>query len=188
MTDELPVHVSRQEPRGLEVPPTVEVEGSFDVRFVNHGDSVYVHLHLDDGLSELGSIEASNHFVEGDSERIIRVDVDTDRLGDQPVTGKLKLSSAHGATTRWVDVELQKPEDENNTVEVDESLARPQPEESESGTLFDKPELLVLGLGAFALIVAASAAVIFDNVVVLIGSLLVLAGVLGAMFFLINSE
>ena len=188
MTDELPVHVGREKPRGLEVPGSIDVEGSFDIRFVNHGESVYVHVHLDEGLSDLGSIEAGNHFVEGESQRFIRVDVDTDRLGDEPVLGKLKVSSAHGAETRWVDVELHKPEEERESVEVDESLSHPQPEEPEPEPLVDKPELIVLGLGALALIVAAGAAVVIQNMVVLIGSLLVLGGVLVAMFFLINAE
>jgi len=63
VTDTLPVHVNRDQLHGLEVPNEVEVSGSFDVVLQNHGESVHVHLHLDDDLSDIATLSANNHHV-----------------------------------------------------------------------------------------------------------------------------
>jgi hypothetical protein len=185
--DELPVHVSRKALHQLEVPPTFEAGHSFDVMLVNHGESLHVHLHLDDSLSEFASMDASNHYVEGDSHRAVRIAVDTDRLPDDGVFGRLKVASAYGSETRWIDVELEPPETERQTVEVDEELAKPQPKRDGSATdgPVASPELSVLALGGVALVVAILAAVFVGDTLVLLGSLAVLGGVLVALYLLL---
>jgi hypothetical protein len=187
VTDELPVHISRETLHTLEVPDSFQASDSFDVRLINHGESLHVHLHLDDPLSEVAAIDAGNHYVERESQRFVRVNVDTDRLDGEPVFGKLKVASAYGAETRWVDVEIVEPEDSEESVRVDESLSQPQrsPAESESSPV-PIPELLVFGLGVLALIVAAVAALVIDQTIMLLGALIVLGGVLIAMFFLLQ--
>ena len=188
MTDELPVHISREELHSLEVPSLFQTTGPFDVRLVNHGESLHIHLHLDDPLSEVAAIDAGNHYVESESERHVRVDVDTDRLGEDPHRGKLKIASGYGAETRWVDVELTEPQPESDSVTVDESLAQPQPNDAGSNSLFDNPELPVIGLGLVALLVAGLAAVVIQDTLILLGALVVLAGVFVALFFLLRNR
>ena len=188
MPGQLPVHVNRVELHALEVPAAFEAHDSFDVALVNHGESLHVHLHLDDALSQVATIEASNHYVEGDSTRVVRVTVDEaglERLGE--VHGKIKVASAYGAQTRWIDVDLSERDEEDDTVQVDESLAEPRstPEEPET-PLLGRPEVPVLAMGGLALVVALLAAVIIDNAFVLVGALAVLAGVLVAMYFLLT--
>ena len=187
MTDELPVHISRDELHALEVPESFQAADSFDVRLINHGESLHVHLHLDDPLSEVAAIDASNHFVERESQRFVRVTVDTDRLDGTSHVGKLKVASAYGAETRWIDVEIVEPDETRNSVQVDESLAQPQrrPAREESSPL-PGPQLLVFGLGALALVVALVAALVIQETLVLVGSLIVLGGVLVALFFLLQ--
>lgn len=186
MPDTLPVHLNREELHAVEVPDAFETSDSFDVALVNHGTSVHVHLHLDDALSEVASLDASNHFIDGETRRAAHVSVN----GSGPVTGKLKVASAYGAQTRYVDIRLTEPEETESTVEVDESLSRPQPTTtnrpngSDGDGLVDSPELVVLGLGALALVAAVVAAVVIDQMVVLLGALVVLAGVLAALFVL----
>jgi len=189
VTDELPVHVSREGLHSLEVPESVEVTGPFDVRLINHAEPLHVHLHLDDPLSEVAAIEAGNHYVERESERFVRVDVDTDRLDGETLFGKLKVASAYGAETRWVDVEVVEPEVAESSVRVDESLAQPQPsrEPAASGAGVD-PKLVVLGLGLVAFAVAVAAAVLIQQTIVLLGSLAAIGGVLVALFFLLQGE
>ena len=187
MTDELPVHVSRTELHAIEVPPTVEVEGSFDVRLQNHGESLHIHLHLDDDLSEVAAIDAGNHYVEGGSERRVRVEVDPSQLAEDGIFGQLKIASAYGAETRWVDVEVSPPETTGDPVEVDESLAKPQPRDVDPSPRFEHSEILVLALGAVALLVAALTALLVQNIVILAGSILVLGGVLVALYFLLQA-
>ncbi|QSG08862.1 DUF7524 family protein [Halapricum desulfuricans] len=191
MTDTLPVHVNRGQLHGLEVPNEVEVSGSFDVVLQNHGESVHVHLHLDDALSDIATLAANNHHVASDSSRRVTVDVS----GSGPARGKLKVVTAYGATTRYVDVVLTEPENERRDVTVDESLSKPQPQavSAHSGTTDPgasdfplRPEMAVLGLGGVALAIAAVAALVLDNTVVLLGSFVVLAGVLVAVYQLIR--
>ncbi len=187
MPDELPVHINREELHSLEVPATFEADGSFDVRLVNHGESLHVHLHLDDSLSEAAAVDAVNHYVEGSSQRFVRVDVDTDRLDGDRTVGKLKVASGYGATTRWIDVELSEPRPEEDSMDIDESLAKPQPTEPDSLVL-GSPEIPVLVLGAVALLVAALAVFLVESTVILAGSIVVLAGVLAALGFLITDR
>lgn len=186
MTDSLPVHVSRKELHSLEVPPSFETEGSFDVRLINHGESIHVHLHLDDPLSEVAQLDAGNHFVEGETERYVRVDVDPAQLDGDRHRGKLKIATAYGAQTRWIDIEITEPKPETERVQVDESLATPQPTEESGPSLLDRPAVPVLVLAALALVVAGTAAVVFDDLLIALGALVVLGGVAGAVFFLLR--
>jgi hypothetical protein len=186
----LPVHVNREELHALDVPDAFETTGSFDLRLVNHGQSVHVHLHLDDALSEVATLEATNHFVDGQSERPVRVHVN----GDGPVRGKIKVASAYGAQTRYVDVDVVEAEEPEETVTVDESLSQPQPtrrptdpDDSLTATLAENPEVLVLALGGLALVAALIAALVLQNTLVVLGALAVLAGVLVALYVLVSA-
>jgi hypothetical protein len=179
------VHVNRDELHAVDVQPSFDAHEAFDVRLVNHGESLHLHLHLDDGLSRVARIDASNHYVEGDSERVVRVEVDDSALGSEPIRGKLKIASAYGAETRWVDVTLTEPEEADESVRVDESLSRPKPAEpTDEPSTLARPEVPVLALGAVALLAALVAAIVLEDTLVLVGSLIVLAGVLVALFFL----
>jgi hypothetical protein len=185
VTDELSVHINRDELHSLDVPESFETDDSFDIRLVNHGQPLHVHLHLDDPLSERAKIEAVNHYVEG--ERLVRVEANTDGLDGSTYVGKLKIASGYGATTRWIDVELTEPREAAKSMNIDESLAKPQPKEPEP-SLFDRPEIPVLALAAVALALGAVTAVLIDSTAVLVGSLVVLGGVLVALFFLVRNE
>lgn len=190
MPSDLPVHVNRGQLHSLDVQPSFEGHGPFDVRLVNHGESLHVHVHLDDGLSRVAAIDAANHYVEQDSTRVVRVDVNEDALGEEPIRGKLKVASAYGAETRWIDVELTEPTPEETPVQVDESLAkpRPEPERSPSPTLL-RPEVGVIALGFLALVVALGVALTVGNTPpLLVGALVVLGGVLVALFFLVGGQ
>ncbi len=186
MTDELPVHISREELHTLEVPASFEATDSFDVRLINHGESLHVHLHLDDPLSEVAAIDASNHYVEGDTERRVRVEVNTDRLGEEELLGKLKVASAYGAETRWIDILLSEPDPEAESVQVDESLAQPQRPQTENEPVVENPASLVLGLALVAVLVAVVAAVTIAEPIIAGGALVVVGGVLVALFFLLQ--
>jgi hypothetical protein len=188
VTDELPVHISREGLHTLEVPASFEATGSFDIRLVNHGESLHVHLHLDDPLSEMAAIDAGNHYVEGESERLVRVNVDESKLSQETRLGKLKVASAYGAETRWIDIELSEPDPENETVRVDESLAQPQTTQEESEPVIENPAALVLGLGLVAVLVAALAAASIADPLVAGGALVVFGGVLVALFFLLADQ
>lgn len=182
------MHVNRGELHSLQVPDSFEGTGSFVVRVVNHGESSHVHVHLDDDLSSVASIGAGNHYVEGGTERTIRVDVDESRLTEEPIRGSIKVAVAYGASTHWIDVELGLPQKGAGPVEIDESLATPPPRDDGSvlRTVIDRPELPVLGLGILAIVVALLAALVLENVYVLVGSMAVLVGVMVALYLLVS--
>lgn len=188
MTDELPVHINREELHALDVPTSFESAGAFDIRLINHGEPLRVHLHLDDSLSSVASIEASNHYVEGDTERYVRVEVDESGLDEQGTLGKLKVVSGYGAKTRWIDVELTEPDPQTKSVTVDESLAQPQQPEPQSEPVVQNPAALVLGLGLVALVLAIVAVVFIQEPVVILGALVVLGGVMLALYFLLRDN
>lgn len=195
MPDTLPVHVNREELHGVEVPNTFETTGSFAIELDNHGEPLHVHLHLDDALSDVATLEANNHYVEAESTRLVQVDV----RGPASVRGKLKVVSAYGATTRYVDVVISKPDEQEGSVRVDESLNKPRPKgptgggptgggpaDGSSSMLSDRPDIGVLALGGVALVAATYAAVVLQNTAVVLGALAVLAGVLVAVYMLVQ--
>ena len=184
MTDSIPVHINRQQLHGLEVPAGFETSESFDVRLINHGEALHVHLHIDDDLSEVATLEATNHYVKPETERRVRVDVAED--APRPVRGSLKVVTGYGAQTRYIDVDVVEPSADQDPVEVDEELGKPQPKQRQSSqsALTRDRALPVLALGAIALLVALLSATILDNVTVMLGSLGIVGAVLVALFVL----
>lgn len=174
MPSPLPVHLNRNELHGLEVPDSFKATGGFDVRLVNHGAPTHVHLHLDDSLSQIAALEAPNHYVKRESERPVRVTV----TGEGAARGSLKVVTAHGATTRYVDVSITEPEPTEGTVEVGDELAEPQPKpdpEAASATGRRSP---MLAVGVVVLAAVAVLTVVFQGLLVLTGVLAVAIAVL----------
>jgi hypothetical protein len=188
--DRLPVHLSRSELHAVEAPASFEATGSFDVELVNHDTAVHVHLNLDEALSSVAQLDDVNHFVEGESRQLVRIQV----YGDEelPVSGKLKIAAAHGSETRFVDVELTPPDFEPDPVTVDESLAEPpadaggESESSSLGGLVANPQLVVLVFGVLAVVAAGATAVVVDNTLVVAGAVVVLVGFLVATYVLLR--
>jgi len=182
--DTLPVHLNQRDLHSLEVPDVFETDDSFVLAVRNHGEASRVHVHLDDGLSEIAAVETTNHYVRANETAEIPVAVH----GTGPVRGKIKIVSGYGAVTRWVDVHVTESDDTG--VEVDEELGKPQPTRDESGpevrsTLADRPTLPVIAFAAVALAVAVGAAALVDNLAVTAGAVAVVAAVFvaGAMLF-----
>ena len=184
MPSPLPVHVNHEELHDIAVPEAYETTGSFEIRLVNHGEPSHVHLHLDDPLSTAAAIEATNHYVEGESERYVTVEV---RDGAS-IRGKLKVVVGYGATTRYVDVDISKPVEATQSVQVDESLSQPPPKEVDEpdGLLAGSPALPVLSLAALALLVAVGAALLARAFVVALGASVVFLGVAFALYVLVS--
>jgi uncharacterized membrane protein YqaE (UPF0057 family) len=180
---ELPVHISRGELHAVEVPDSFEATDSFDVRLVNHGTSLHVHLHLDDDLSRVASIDANNHYVKEQSTRPVRVHVDD--LPDGEVRGKLKVVTAYGAETHYVNVLLDGTGHEEVTVDPD--LSTPQSDPGPSALDAVDPETLpAVALGAVAVLLAVGAVVAPNGVNVIFGVLALVAGMLGAAYVLVQ--
>ncbi|MFW6437346.1 MAG: DUF7524 family protein [Halococcoides sp.] len=181
MTETLPVHVSRDGLHELSVPAEITVTGAFDIGVTNHGESVHLHVHLEDGLADVASVPATNHFLEDGDRRSIPVEMPTP---DSTFRGKVKLVSAHGTCTRYVDVVVEPPEASEKTVRVDESLTHPperRPTPSPAVAAVDDPRTLAALASALALVVGIVVAVLANSLVVTVAVLLALVAVLVAI-------
>ena len=78
--DTLAVHVNRGGLHELEVPDVFETTGTFDLRLINHGQSVHVHLHLD-VLAGLDPVRVG-HSYDLDGEERYSMPATTERWGD----------------------------------------------------------------------------------------------------------
>ena len=171
MPDALTVHVNRGELHSLDVPDSFETSESFDVVLVNHGEATHVHLHLDDALSELAAIDAPNHHVDRNGERRVGVTLTTEGA----TRGTLKVVTAYGATTHYVEVRITEPAEPEETVQVSEELGKPQPRQMPKGNDdgFDIPLLPVSAVGGGAVLLAVVAAIFFQQLVVMVAATLV---------------
>lgn len=188
MTDSIPVAVNRDGLHTLTVPAEFEAAGPFAVELHNHGESAHVHLNLDDRLSEVARLEATNHYVESEESR--RIEIQTRKPSTWPsdtVRGKLKVVVAHGQETRYVDVILDRTAIEKEKVRVDPDLAKPKQNPTP-----ETPPLVrllpVVVLGSVAVLLAVGALVASDGVNFVLGVLaLVAAGLCaGVAYYLLN--
>ena len=187
MPDSLPVHLNRTDIHSLEVPNEFDATGSFDVRLVNHGGALHVHLHLNDSLSAVASLNATNHHVRAETDRLVRITVD----GDGPVRGKLKVVTGYGAETRYIDIHIPEGGTENEPVIVDEALSKPQPKpatKSEPG-LEDLSAGPILAAGGFtALIAGLITLVLTRNVLLTVGAALAVTILVGLLSVAVRSS
>lgn len=188
MAGTLPITINREAVHAVE-PGTdsFETSDSFTVELENSGSATHVHLHLDDDLSRVASLERGNYFVEaGDS---LPVQVRVDR-GPRPVSGRLKVVTGYGAETAYVDVTIVEPEsDAEAGVQVDERLSRPPVREEPEESGFDLPldgNIAVAVLAALAIGLAIGAVLVSESLAVTLGVLVVLAGVVVAAALLVR--
>ncbi|WP_123623979.1 hypothetical protein [Halorubrum sp. CSM-61] len=119
----LSVELNGDAVHSIGAPARFETTGPFAVALENEGRSTHVHLHFDDDLDRVVSVDETNHFVDDEATRHVHVSV-----GDvtEPVRGKLKIVTGYGSETRYVDVRIEPPEDAvSEEVAVDEAFAKP---------------------------------------------------------------
>lgn len=175
MPETLAVHLGREDPRSLEAPDAFEATGSFEVELRNHGEATHVHLRLEGDLAQAGRIEGDNPFVDGGSAERVHVVVDS---SDETVRGALVAATGYGAEEERVAVELPGPVDD--TVEVDESLATPQPREEPGLLARTSGPVLTSGV-VVAVALAAGAFLLADSALAAVG----VAVVVAVVFFVV---
>ncbi|MFC6975937.1 hypothetical protein ACFQL1_16550 [Halomicroarcula sp. GCM10025709] len=131
----------------------------------------------------MASLAATNHYVEREADRLVRVEV----TGDGTVRGNLKVVSGYGAQTRLVDISLVEPRETEETVQVGEDLSTPSPRpEPQSRGLPDAVGTLpVMVLATLALLTALGAVALFQTTAVLLGAAVVVVGVSVALYSLL---
>lgn len=177
MRNSIAVDINRTGLHSLEVPDSFETPGSFGVELRNHGEATHVHLHLDDTLSTVARLDAPNHYVDGDSSRTVKIPVrESSQWPEETLRGRLKVVTAHGRETRYVEVVLDDTP-KKAPVEVDPELGKPQPNDEPSST--SSPLLRALPvavLGAVAIIFAIGTLFATDGVDFVLGGFAVAAG------------
>ncbi|WIV68696.1 hypothetical protein QQ977_03825 [Natrialbaceae archaeon AArc-T1-2] len=185
--EEITVHVSHEGPDTIAAATdSLEVRESFGIVLESHGGPAHVHCRLDDALDRVVTLENTNYYVEPPEETYVPVFVDD---VDEPVTGRLEVSTGYGATATTVAVTVA-PSPAG--VEVDESLSRPREPEPEPTPLerivagVDSGTLGVLALGAVAIGTAAVTAAVVGGFVAFVGFLVVAVGVGVALVLLLR--
>lgn len=189
MPSSLPVDLNRREPHRIDVDDEATVTGRFTIDFKNHGEAVHVHLNLDEALSRIATLRSGNHYVEKDTTLSVEVDVADI---DEPVTGRLKIVTGYGTETEYVNLTIEPPTEDAAPVEVDETLNRPQTNESEPGTLATvrrraKQDLTipVVAFGVVAILIALGIGVTVNTPSVLIGAGIVVGVVISSLVYLL---
>ncbi|PSP96812.1 hypothetical protein BRC94_11555 [Halobacteriales archaeon QS_5_70_17] len=188
MSESLVVDVNQDGLHTLAVPGSFRASGSFDVRLQNHGEATHVYLHLDDALSSIASIPESHHYVDKDDIQVVRVAVEDGATG----SGTLEVTTAHGATTEGVPVEVGADAPEKPPVEVDESLAEPAPQESEpvpalGGAGGAGPDVVpAVALGGVAILLAVATFTVSGTAAIVLAVLAVVTALAAAAYVAVN--
>lgn len=119
----LSVELNGDAVHSIRAPGGFETTGPFAVALENEGRSTHVHLHFDDDLDRVVSVDETNHFVDDEATRHVHVSVDD---VTEPVRGKLKIVTGYGSNTQYVDLRIEPPEDTvPDEVAVDEAFTKP---------------------------------------------------------------
>ena len=173
----LDVELNRREVHAIQAPERFETDDAFTVTLANRGQPTHVHLHLDDALDRVASLDAVNHYVEAESETEVRV---ATTPPEEPVTGTLDVVTGYGSNRVSVEVRVDPPPTAGDGVLVDEEFnkppAQPPPPSwdqrlaSAVSTAVERGGVpaLVLSLVAVALGVAAALAI--ESVVLLLAA------------------
>lgn len=190
---DLTVELNADGVHSIGTPSRFTTDGSFAIDLANRGQPVHAHINVDDDLSKALSLPETNFFVDGESTE--RVHVRTADV-EEPVTGKLKVVSGHGAATSYVTVTVEPPPpEETEPVVVDESLSKPPERNDEpglaeellgrAGRKIEQGVLLPVLFIAAAVLVALAIGIAVDSIVVLSGVAVVVgAAILAALLVL----
>jgi hypothetical protein len=172
-------HLNREGQQSVSAPETFETEEGFTVYLRNHGTPLHVHVRLGDSLGTVAEVVDPNRYVEEGSTRRVRIDVDN---ADRPIEGQIQVVTGYGSETESITVTVGDTGAVETKVPVDEELSRPAPSTGLSGG-GSSERLRNAALGGAILLVIAVAVVIGEPLVI-VGGLLILAGVVVAGYLL----
>lgn len=173
MPEDLEIHLNRDGPHSIDTATsTFETTDSFDILLQNHGSALHVYLQLDDDLSTIATLGSGNQYVDAETAQPVPVRISD---GNRPVNGRLKIVTGYGTETAYVTIRVVEPTDDDDQVQVAESLANPQPDDPDP--LIEPDHIPVIALGAIALLIAALAVFAVNGTMVIVGVAIVLLGI-----------
>ncbi|MFB6086799.1 MAG: hypothetical protein ABEJ84_08380 [Halodesulfurarchaeum sp.] len=112
----LTVYLNRDGMNTVETDQTaVSATEAVDIALENHGKPTHVHLHLDDDLALLGSIEDPHWFVPAGERRELHLELTPAGEG----RGRLDIAAGYGQEQTSVEVEVEPVEDAAGTESID---------------------------------------------------------------------
>lgn len=93
---------------------TVQAETSVDIILENHGKPSHVHLHPDDDLAVLGSVDASHLFVPEGEFREATLQLSPGATGE----GRLDITIGYGQARTRIDIVVTKAEEPSGKVDT----------------------------------------------------------------------
>ncbi|WP_306057377.1 DUF7524 family protein [Natronococcus wangiae] len=188
-TPTVTVHVNRGSPETLEpAVGTFETAEPFTLILEGHDSPAHVHCRLDGTLAGVASLPGSNYYVEPDAQTPVPIEVNADAI-EEPVDGTLEVLTGYGAESVSIRVTV---EPAPSSVEVDESLAKPNrsPSEPSAPPLLERLEaasgaqpatIAVLALGFVAVAIAAITAATIGGSIATAGLAVVVLGFVVAL-------
>jgi len=177
VSDTLRVRLDRERTHQFDAPASFESNGPFTLQIENQGTPAHLHLSLEGELAAVATLSSEQLYIEGEETASVGVRVPEDCPTKR---GALELVTAHGSVTAQVSLTVSEPE----TVTVDDSLSKPQPDRSPISLSMTEDILPVLGLSILAVAVLVGAVVFGGDATILLGVLAVL-GAIGAASYLI---
>lgn len=191
MQDSLTVDVNPEGMHTLRVPDTFEVRGAFDVVLRNHGESTHVYLNLDDELSEVATLDATNYYIEQGETLSITIPVSSGIA----VSGELTIATAYGSEKRFVPVDIEPTAPDHSSVNIDSSLSAsarrprrtnggssPSPAPAETRPTIDEQTirrtLPAVVFGTIAITLALSSVLVAGGLRIVLGLLAIFSGII----------
>jgi len=181
----LTVELNRESPHDVSVASTFSTETRFTIELVNTGEPIHVHLHLDDTLSRVAALATNNHFLGRKETVTVEIPVSPRK---EPTSGRLKIVTGHGSEIAYTTITVSPPATGTQRVAVDEKLSQPKPNPDPepsvltvlSNRLSNQSALTVL-FAVFAVLLALGIGLSIGDPLVLVGSLVVIIGAVGAI-------
>lgn len=163
-------------------------DGSFTIILENQGQPAHVHLHIDDALSSVATLEEPNWFVPAGDIEQVEVTVRDGASGG----GQLEISTGYGAESQEIDVQIQGDEEAGAAESADsaESAGTTKASTVEVDTDREALSRMVLpGLFAAAGVLGAVALMVLvsPTAAVMLGALALLVAIAAAGYLLVQT-
>lgn len=158
-------------------------DGSFTIILENHGQPAHVHLHIDDNLARVASLEDPNWYVSAGEIEQVAVEVHDGVLGG----GQLEISTGYGAERETVEVEVDSTETSEPT-ESSETETTSEPIDTGSSER-DLSRLVIPGLFAAAGVLGAVVLMVLvsPTAAVMLGALALLVAIAAAGYLMVQN-
>lgn len=185
MRRSLYVHLNRDGMKTLRTDTDAfTTDGSFKIILENHGQPAHVHLHLDDGLADIATLEEANWYVPAGDIEPVEVQVPDGATG----AGQLEISTGYGAERAQVDIRVDSNgESADQATTVEETQSEPISTDDATGPDLSRVVLPGLFAAGGVLIAVALMVLVSPTAAVMLGALALLVAIAAAGYLMIQT-